>query len=63
MKKEAVRGTTVQTGDTVKSTVVENGRATTTTARVEYVLERIGRYSIVLIMDVNYKSIKIACTN
>lgn len=63
MRKEAVRGTTVQTGDIVKSTVIENGRVTTISARVEYILERVAGYSKVILMDVNYKSIKIACTN
>jgi len=58
MKRVSVRGITVQTGNIVKDTVIEGGRVITTFARVEYIRERIGCYSSVLISDVIYKSVK-----
>lgn len=58
MKKEAVKGYKVQTGNTVRRTVIEDGRNVTISARVEYVLERVAGYSKVVLMDVTYKSIK-----
>ena len=58
LKKVQVQGTKVQTGDIVKSTATENGRVTTTTARVEHIRERVGGYTIALVTDISYKSVR-----
>ena len=58
LKKVQIKGTKVQTGDIVKSAATENGRITTTTARVEHIRERVGNYTIALVSCIAYKSVR-----
>ena len=58
LKKVQITGTKVQTGDIVKSITTENGRVTTTTARVEHIRERVGGYTIALVSSIAHKSVR-----
>ena len=60
LKKVQVKGTKVQTGDVIAHTRFENGRITVTAARVEHIRERVGNYTIALVTDISYKSVRSA---
>ncbi len=58
LKKVRVKGTKVQTGNVIAHTRFENGRITTTTARVEHIHEQAGGYTIALVTDIAHKSVR-----